>query len=119
MKNVAIALEAHRSEHGDYPTADSMNELRPFLHAYLGDERGIDRWGEPLVVTVNPESYVLTSKGDDKQGGHEYGGPVETVGHSITLKDGRFVQYHRSVESTAREYEAEIQSARARSEPDA
>ena len=119
IKNVAIALETYRVERGEYPTVDSMDQLRPVLGAYLGDERGIDRWGESLIVTVTPASYVLTSKGDDKQGGHENGGPVETAGHSITLKDGAFVQYHSSVESTARKYEAEIAGVRPQTEADA
>ena len=116
LMNVAIALEAYRSEHGTYPLANSMHQLRFLLRAHLGDELGLDRWREPLVVTVTPDSYVLLSKGDDKQGGHEHGGAVETAGHSITLKNGVFVQYHLSVESTAREYEKEIKGSQAPSD---
>lgn len=119
ITNVAIALETHYLEHDEYPTADSMRQLRLALAPYLGEELGFDRWGEPLVVTVTADSYLLTSKGDDKEGGHEDGGPVETAGHSITLKNGIFVQYHASVESTARKYEAQIANARMRVETDA
>jgi hypothetical protein len=114
MKNVAIALEIYRNVEDDYPTADSMAQLKSQLDTYLGSERGVDRWGNALVVTVTPDSYVLTSGGDDGTGGHEYGGAVETAGHSITMKDGFFAQYHSSVESTAREYEAEIAKVRSR-----
>jgi hypothetical protein len=117
IRNVAVALEQYRADHGEYPVAGSMNELRTSLSSYLGEELGIDRWGEPLVVTVTADSYTLSSKGDDGQGGHENGGAVEAAGHSITLRDGRFVQYHSIVEDTARKYEAEI--AATRSAPDA
>jgi hypothetical protein len=37
---------------------------------------------------------------------------VTSPGHSITLKDGVFVQYDASVEKTARDYEAEIAKVR-------
>lgn len=114
-----ILLEAHRAKHGEYPAADSMAELRSLLAAELAAERGVDRWGEPLIVTVTPVAYTLTSKGNDRQGGHENGGPVEAPGHSITLEAGVFVQYHRAVESTARKYEAEIRGVRAQSKPEA
>lgn len=111
MQEVAVALERHRAEHGTFPAADSMAALRVALGRPL-EFRGVDRWGEELLVSVTPEGYVLTSKGEDRVGGHEFGGAVTTPGHSITLKDGRFEQYHAKVEKTARKIEGEIAAAR-------
>lgn len=115
IKEVAIALERHRQKHGSYPTAKSIAELWRGVAPLLDNAACADRWGEALVVDVEPESYTLTSKGDDRVGGHEFGGAVTVPGHSITLKDARFVQYDASVEKTARKYEAEIAGFRSRS----
>ena len=62
ITNVAVALERYRGKHSEYPTADSMADLRPLLETYLGQERGIDRWGEELIVDVSPDGYVLSSR---------------------------------------------------------
>jgi hypothetical protein len=91
-----------------------MDQLKSKLGGYLGNEGGVDRWGNALVVTVSRDSYIVTSGGSDGTGGHEYGGAVETAGHSITMKDGIFVQYDSSVETTAREYEADLARIRSR-----
>jgi hypothetical protein len=112
MQEVAVALERHRADHGTFPAADSMAALRVALGRPL-QFRGVDRWDEDLLVSVSPEGYVLTSKGEDRVGGHEFGGAVTTPGHSITLKDGRFEQYDARVEKTARKIEQEIAGARA------
>ncbi len=119
ITNVAIALENYRLDRGEYPPTESMGQLYAVLKGYLGEERGVDRWGQALIVTVTPESYALSSKGDDQEGGHERGGAVENAGHSITLENGVFVQYHSSVTSTARKYEAQIAEARSAVQDDA
>ena len=112
LKQVAIALERQRNEHGSYPAAKSIADLQATIVPALDNTSCTDRWGEPLVVDVTSDSYTLTSKGDDRTGGHEFGGAVTIPGHSITLKDGVFVQYDASVEETARKYEAEMAQVR-------
>jgi hypothetical protein len=113
IEGVALALEQYKQAHGSYPVAKSVPELQTALAALLKGGGYTDRWGEPLLVDVSPDGYTLTSKGDDRTGSHEFGGAVTTPGHSITLKDGMFVQYDASVEKTAREFEAEIAKVRA------
>ena len=49
-----------------------------------------------LLVDVSANGYTISSQGDDRNGGHEFGGAVTTPGHSITLKDAVFVQYEAS-----------------------
>lgn len=112
LEAVSIALEQHKRAHGTYPPAVTMAELQQGVAPLLDRARTTDRWGEVLVVEVTPDSYTLTSKGDDRAGGPEFGGAVTTPGHSITLKDAVFVQYDASVEQTARKLEAEIAEAR-------
>jgi hypothetical protein len=116
IKDVSIALERYRHDHGSYPTANTMAELQKALAPLLDHARSRDRWGELLLIEVNGDSYMVASKGDDRTGGPEFGGAVSTPGHSITLKDAIFVQYDASVEQTARKYEAEIAAVRNQSQ---
>ena len=111
IQDVAVALEKYRAEHGTYPSSESMSSLRTVLGS-VSPEATIDRWGEPLLVAVTPESYTISSKGKDRTGDHEFNGGVTTPGHSITLRDGRFVQYYAKVEKTAAKIEQEIAAAR-------
>jgi hypothetical protein len=112
IKDVSIALERYRHDHGEYPVAKTMADLQKAVAPSLDHAQTADRWVEPLIVEVTAESYTITSKGDDRTGGHEFGGAVSTPGHSITMKDAIFVQYDASVEQTARKLEAEIVEAR-------
>lgn len=112
IKGVAVALERHRQAHGSYPAAKSIAELQKELASSPSSTGYVDRWGEPLLVEVSADNYTLTSKGDDREGGHEFGGAVGFAGHSITLRDGVFVQYDASVQTTARKYDAEIAAIR-------
>jgi len=113
IRDVAIALEQYRNDHGSYPPGKSIVDLQETLAPLLTNTQRTDRWGEPLVVDVTSDRYTLTSKGDDRIGGHEFGGAVTSPGHSITLKDAVFVQFDASVEKAARKYEAEIAKLRA------
>jgi len=113
IKDVAIALEHYRQEHGTYPAAKSIRDLQEAMVPSLANARVIDRWGEPLVVDVTATSYTLTSKGENRTAGHQFGGPVTFPGHSITLRDGKFVQYDSRVELTAHRYEQEIRNVQA------
>jgi len=113
LRDVAVALERYRVEHGTYPPAATEHDLRAFLEpTYMPTGSWIDRWGHPLVVEVKPDGYLLSSSGDDGVGGHEFGRAVSQAGHSITLRNGVFAQYEASVERTARKYEGEIAAAR-------
>jgi hypothetical protein len=112
IRDVSIALERYRHDHGTYPMANTMAELQKAVAPLLDHVQSTDRWGEPLVVEVTNESYTVTSKGDDRTGGHEFGGAVSIPGHSITMKDAVFVQFDASVERTARKFEAEIAEVR-------
>lgn len=113
LQFAATALEEYRNAHGVYPAAASVDELRAALSRNrLLSWDGTDRWGEPILVDVDEGGYRLSSKGDDREGGHEFGGAVTTKGHSITLENGRFVQYWAGVERVARDIEAEIAAVR-------
>ena len=112
IKDVSIAIEQFRSSHGSYPTATTLAELQKATSPLLDHAQTTDRWGELLLVDVSGGGYVVTSKGDDRTGGPEFGGAVSNPGHSITLKDGVFVQYDASVERTARKFEEEIAGVR-------
>jgi len=112
IENVSIVLERYRHDHGSYPVANTMADLVKAVAPLLDHAQTTDRWGEPLLLEVATESYTVTSKGDDRTGGHEFGGAVSTPGHSITMKDAIFVQYDASVKQTARKIEAEIAEVR-------
>jgi hypothetical protein len=112
IKDVSIALEHYRHDHGSYPTAQTISDLQRALAPLLDRARTQDRWGEALLVDVTAEGYTISSKGSDRTGTHEFGGAVTNPGHSITLKDGVFVQYDASVESTATKYSAELAEVR-------
>ena len=57
---------------------------------------------------------MISSKGNDKVGVHEFKGVIdkESYEHSITLKDGLFVQYLKSHVRSVREREKEIRSVK-------
>lgn len=114
LRNAAIALEHYQLANGSYPEASDAAALRTILvPEYLDAWSGRDKWGEPILVRCDESGYLLSSKGSDRRGDHEFGGAVEMAGHSITVQDGIFVQYAALLESTAREYETMIAAARA------
>lgn len=113
LERVAIALEHYRAVHGEYPAAGTVAELRAALGPLdIQDRHWIDRWKHPLVIEVTREGYLLSSLGDDGVGGHEFDGPVARPGHSITLRNGIFVQYYVGAEKAARDLEVRIAAAR-------
>ncbi len=114
MRDVAIGLERYRQEHGSYPSAQSIADLQKKADPFLAGARLTDKWGEPLVVDVTPASYTLTSKGAKRTGGHQFGGAVTFGGHSITLKDGVFVQYDARAATTAADFEGQMAAERSR-----
>jgi hypothetical protein len=113
LRDVALSLERFRAEQGSYPTCDSLVCLRSVLGSKASFD-GRDRWGEDLLVSSSPKSYLLSSKGEDRTGDHEEGGAVTSLGQSITLKDGKFVQYFAKAEKTKDRLEQEIAAARSR-----
>jgi len=113
LERIAIVLEHYRAVHGEYPAAGTVAELRAALGPRdIQDGYWIDRWKHPLVVEVTREDYLLSSLGEDGEGGHEFDGPVSRPGHSITLRNGIFVQYYVRAEKAARDVEARIAAAR-------
>jgi hypothetical protein len=61
---------------------------------------------------MTSEDYLLSSSGEDGEGGLEFEGPVSRPGHSITLRNGVFVQCNVIAIKAAREMEARIDAAR-------
>jgi hypothetical protein len=113
LEQSAIALDRYRADHGKYPTATTVAELKAALEpTCISQARWEDNWKHPLLVEVTPEGYLLSSSGEDGEGGHEFEGPVSRPGHSITLRNGVFVQYNVIAKKAAREMEARIAAAR-------
>jgi type II secretory pathway pseudopilin PulG len=66
LKNVRIALENHRVEHGEYP--ESLDVL--VKDGRLEKSSTVDPWDTPLVYQrPEPGKYILKSLGPDKQEG--------------------------------------------------
>jgi hypothetical protein len=113
LERVATALEHYRAVHGEYPAAGTVGELRAALGSLdIPNGDWSDGWKHPLVVEVTREGYLLSSPGEDGEGGHELDGPVSRPGHSITLRNGIFVQCYVRAEKAARGVEARIAAAR-------
>lgn len=100
-------------KYGEYPTSNSIDELKNILTPFHNRESGlrtVDRWEEKYLVNSSKEQYAISSKGDDKIGSHEFGGVLDTDSykHSITLKNGSFVQYLKLRSNSVEEFEEEI-----------
>lgn len=113
LRHWAAAFEKYHLKYNEYPTSDSIDELKNILtpfHDREFDLRTIDPWEEKYLVKSSREQYTISSKGDDKIGGHEFGGVLDTDSykHSITLKNGVFVQYLKLRSKSVKEFEEEI-----------
>ena len=68
LKNVQVALENHRVEHGEYP--QSLDVL--IKGGRLDKAGAVDPWGTPLSYErPEPHKYILKSLGPDKQEGDD------------------------------------------------
>jgi len=68
LKNIQIALENHRVEHGEYP--QSLDVL--VKDGRLEKKDAVDPWGTPLSYQrPEPQKYILKSLGPDKQEGDD------------------------------------------------
>ena len=103
IRDVAIALEGYKAEHGAYPVATSGAELRTLLS--LDDAKLVDRWNEPLIIRVKTDGYLIASERGDRDG---------EKARSITCRDGKFTDYNPLLEKKAREYEAVVLAVRNR-----
>jgi hypothetical protein len=109
----SIAFEKYHHKNKQYPVSNSVNELRKILRPFHLGEFPLsakDSWEENYIIESTKDYYMITSKGKDKKGGHEYGGSIdsESMILSTTLKDGVYVQYLNSRLNTVKEYEIEI-----------
>ena len=114
MKNWVIALEKYHKINNEYPSSNSMKELQKILTPFHDGKlplRILDSWNEKYLINSTRDSYTISSKGDDKIGGHEFGGAIsqDSYKHSITIKDGNFVQYRILRSKIVKEFEDEIQ----------
>jgi hypothetical protein len=76
------------------------------------------------LVNISRDAYIISSKGKDQTGIHEFGGEIGGNGdnsfdtdyydnnydYSITHQNGHFVQYLKSFSETVRRLEGEIES---------
>ena len=115
FKEWSIAFEKYYKDNGVYPSSDSIHDLKDILTAYHDRKFGlrtVDPWEGKYVITSSVGKYTVSSKGDDNEGGHEYGGALasDSYSHSITLENGVFVQYLESYSHIAKEFEEEIRN---------
>jgi len=66
MRSIATACESHASDHGEYPHARSIDELRAFLMpTYLEAVATHDAWGRPFAFESDGLTYRIASSGSD------------------------------------------------------
>jgi hypothetical protein len=68
MKNVQLALERHRTDHGEYP--QSLDVL--IKGGQMKKNDIVDPWGSPFSYQrPEPHKYILKSLGPDKREGDD------------------------------------------------
>ena len=66
MRSWAICLKAHKIDHGQYPVASSMDELRKAVEpTYIAVAPMRDAWGTPFQGSSTAEAYQVVSAGSD------------------------------------------------------
>jgi hypothetical protein len=75
-----------------------------------------DPWDGVYIMTATKTDYTISTAGADGVGGHEFGGALaeESYDPSITLRNGRYVQYLASWSNIVREYERDLNNLRRR-----
>jgi hypothetical protein len=86
----SFAFEKYHQKNKQYPISNSIYELKETLRPFHPGEfplRAKDSWEENYIIELTKDYYIITSRGKDKKGGHEYGGPInsESMDSSITL----------------------------------
>jgi hypothetical protein len=69
MRMVQTAIEAYAIDHGSYPAARSMEELRAAIQpTYIRTTPITDAWGNELryILSSDSKSYRLVSAGSDR-----------------------------------------------------
>jgi hypothetical protein len=117
LKEWAIAFEKYYKANKEYPTSASVEELRTMLTPYQNAEFGLrilDPWEDKYLINSSKDEYIISSKGEDKNGGHEFGGAIDPIdyNYSTTLRNGKFVQYLKARFKTVHDFEAEIQAVK-------
>ncbi len=115
LKEWSIAFEEYYKVNNGYPTTNSLVELKKILISYHPSKYDLyilDPWGEEYLVNSFKDSYVISSKGEDKTGSHEFGGAIvsESNNFSITLKNGVFVQYLAARSKVVKKHQDEIKA---------
>jgi hypothetical protein len=113
FKDWAIAFERYRQQNGEFPSSNSIQELKIILSPFHDSEfslRTQDPWKAPYVIESSKNQYTITCKGDDNVGDHGFKGALDhqTYKDSTTMRNGVFVQYKKSSLRTVQEFEEEI-----------
>jgi hypothetical protein len=97
MRDIAIQLDAYRSQHGEYPEAESLSELLGILDWESGMPLR-DGWNTPFVFQSNRASYYLVSytlcgRPECPSTDSYEPGPPGGYEPDIVVVDGAFVRY--------------------------
>jgi hypothetical protein len=68
MRSIAIAFESYEQDHGQYPEATRLEDLREPLARYIRALPTHDAWGTPFRLTCNHgEGFQVVSAGSDRR----------------------------------------------------
>ena len=102
LKTLARALSLYDQDYIDYPietSPASAENLRPFLHPYIGDFDPIDGWRRPFMYTSDGRDYTLISYALGGVANLPYTiGPIHSLEEDIVLSNGVFVQWPEGVQ---------------------
>jgi general secretion pathway protein G len=102
LKTLARALSLYGQDNVDYPIETSpvsAENLRSFLHPYIGDFDAIDGWRRPFMYTSDGRNYTLISYALDGVPSLPYTiGPIHRLEEDIVMSNGVFVQWPEGVQ---------------------
>ena len=97
LKTLARALSLYGQDNVDYPIETSpvsAENLRSFLHPYIGGFDAIDGWRRPFMYTSDGRNYTLISYALDGVASLPYTtGPIHLLEDDIVMSNGIFVQW--------------------------
>ncbi len=108
LETWAISFEMYCKKYNKYPNSNSIEDLRNLFREFNDENLSIDdRWDAKYLVNSTETEYIISSKGEDNKGSHEYGNAIEEedFSRSITFKNGEFVQYLKIYSKFVKEIE--------------
>jgi len=95
MQAIAQSMASYRQANGTYPRVSSVRELSRLLGKQLTVR---DEWHTPLVLSAEPNRYVLTSYGSDGQPDCvPVEGPTTEFACDTVLANGAFVAWPEGI----------------------